>query len=144
MRLICPFLFYFLCSMKITKNNTQREQELFASQSALLNNAFNFLKKPHLRAQYLLSLHGISLEEERICKDSDLLKELLETHETIEIATKEEAEEMGQKNKKEISKCIGNISKSFQENKLEESKDSLAKLQFLLNVQEAIENKCSP
>lgn len=61
-----------------------REQRLAEQFAAVVNQAYNELKSPLLRAQYLLSLHGVDgVSEVAITRDPDFLMEQMALREAL-------------------------------------------------------------
>lgn len=61
-----------------------REQRLAEQYAAVVNQAYNELKSPLLRAQYLLSLHGVDgANETAITRDPDFLMEQMTLREAL-------------------------------------------------------------
>ena len=131
----------------------QEEQLTSTNHSAAINHAYNVLKTPHLRAQYLvlftiiviyyeqLSLHGIELEEGSTITDPELLMEIMEIRERIEEANQPQAKQIGKQNLDAIKDTIHSISHAFKRKDLETAKLQTTKLQYLVRIQEAVEDK---
>ena len=68
-------------------NAAEQERVFSVQQTALLNDAYDTLKKPLLRARYLLELNGVCLNDEKnTIMDSDFLMQQMELREAIEKA----------------------------------------------------------
>jgi Fe-S protein assembly co-chaperone HscB len=69
----------------------QEKQQLAADQSSLLNRAFETLKDPLKRAEYLLALRGHSInEEDTLHAQQDLLMDVMEVRQKLEEAEGDE------------------------------------------------------
>lgn len=68
-------------------NAAEQERMFSVQQTARLNDAYDTLKKPLLRARYLLELNGVHLNDEKnTIMDSDFLMQQMELREAIEKA----------------------------------------------------------
>jgi len=69
-------------------SNAPEQERLFSvQQTAQLNDAYDTLKKPLLRAQYLLQINGVDLDDEKnTIMDSEFLMQQIELREVIESA----------------------------------------------------------
>ncbi|CAG8788550.1 7616_t:CDS:2, partial [Acaulospora morrowiae] len=65
----------------------QQEYTYAQQQSSLINKAYQVLKDPLSRAQYMLQLNGIAITESESLEDPKLLMEILDTRERLEEAT---------------------------------------------------------
>jgi Fe-S protein assembly co-chaperone HscB len=86
---------------------TQKEQNIAASQSSLLNKAYQTLRSPLERAEYLLSLEGIPLEETEKLDEKEFIMEIMEAREELEDATSVEDVEAARAANKGISASLG-------------------------------------
>mmetsp|Transcript_19023 Transcript_19023/g.26610 ORF Transcript_19023/g.26610 Transcript_19023/m.26610 type:complete len:269 (-) Transcript_19023:3078-3884(-) len=123
------------------RSKSKEEQVTSTNNSAAINHAYNVLKTPHLRAQYLLSLCGIELEEGTTITDPELLMEIMEIREKIEESSQRETIQIGKQNHDSIKDTIHRISQAFRRKDLEAAKLETTKLQYLIRIQEAVENK---
>ena len=68
-------------------NAAEQERVFSVQQTAQLNDAYETLKKPLLRARYLLELNGVHInDEQNTIMDSDFLMQQMELREAIEKA----------------------------------------------------------
>ncbi len=75
-------------------SGTQAEQLAAVSQSATINQAWQTLRHPLARAEYLLSLHGFDLaSEQHTVRDTAFLMEQLELREELDEIEKSQDEE---------------------------------------------------
>ena len=75
-------------------SGTQSEQLAAVSQSATINQAWQTLRHPLARAEYLLSLHGFDLaSEQHTVRDTAFLMEQLELREELDEIEKSQDEE---------------------------------------------------
>jgi molecular chaperone HscB len=112
---------------------TSKEQALSADQSASLNHAYNVLSKPHLRAIYLLKLHGLTLDED--VDDMELLMEVMETRERLEEAELDEVEEIAEKNAIRVRELEERLADEIDVKRdLEAAKATVVRLQYLMRI----------
>lgn len=121
-------------------DKTEQEQVFSADQSASLNHAFNVLSKPHLRVVYLLSLHGITIDES--LDDMELLMEVMEKREFLENCTDEEAKDLAQRNAKDIEKLEKDLADLIDvKQDFVAAKETVVRLQYLMRIASAAEGK---
>ncbi|WWO98791.1 MAG: Fe-S protein assembly co-chaperone HscB [Candidatus Dasytiphilus stammeri] len=65
-------------------NKSATEKKFFLERCALINKAWQVLRKSFSRSEYLLSLYGFNICNEQSCTDIRLLKEQLELREECE------------------------------------------------------------
>ena len=110
--------------------------------SARLNDAYKTLADPLLRAQYLLSLHGMDVHTDESAKvdDPDLLMEVLQARETIEEATAEEhLQELAEINDRRMEGSIRGLEQSFGHGHLDEAAREAVRLRYWVNIKEALQ-----
>ncbi|XP_073438799.1 iron-sulfur cluster co-chaperone protein HscB isoform X2 [Dendrobates tinctorius] len=95
---------------------SQREREISATQSSLVNKAYNTLLSPLSRGIYLLSLHGITIAEgTEGGVDAPFLVEILEINEKLnDIKNEAEMEEIGTFVQDKCQSLIENVSNAFE------------------------------
>lgn len=109
--------------------------------SALINEAYKTLQDPLLRAQYLLSLHGIDVAEDETAKmdDPELLGEVLEVREMIESAEGEsEVEELRVENERKLERSVGVLGRMCGNGDWDAAKSEAVKLRYWVNIREAL------
>eukprot|EP00002_Diphylleia_rotans_P017548 TRINITY_DN3405_c0_g4_i1.p1 TRINITY_DN3405_c0_g4~~TRINITY_DN3405_c0_g4_i1.p1 ORF type:complete len:323 (-),score=76.30 TRINITY_DN3405_c0_g4_i1:151-1119(-) len=121
---------------------TEQEQHFSASQTMLLNTAYNTLKQPHLRAVYLLGLNGIEIAESESLTDEMFLMEIMEIREAVESAQGvEELQQLKQENEERIQQCLKAIEKQLKLQLWERAKGLIAPLQYYMKIRETIVDK---
>ncbi|KAF2197796.1 Co-chaperone Hsc20, partial [Delitschia confertaspora ATCC 74209] len=120
-----------------TASNKSRAQAL----SSRINEAYKTLESPLLRAQYLLSLHGISTSSDETAKveDQELLMEVMEVRERIEEAeSEEEIAELREENEGRIKRSEEVLGEAFEGDDLEGARREAVRLRYWVNVREAL------
>jgi molecular chaperone HscB len=121
------------------------EQRLAVQNSTHLNTAYEALKSPLLRAQYLLSLRGVLTgEESRKQLPMDFLMQQMELRETLAEAPEAtdpfatlEALESQTKALEKI--CFDDFQLAYSDGDLDQAEQSVRKLQFLKKLLSEIE-----
>ncbi len=132
-------------------NGTEQEQRLSLQQATRINEAYETLKNPVTRAQYLLSLHGIDMQAEKeTTRDTAFLMEQLQLREELEQVRHADDPEsvlddlMGRIGAS-IKKLIAQMAIQFEDpspTNLEAAREAVRKMQFLnklLSETEALE-----
>ncbi|KAK4085417.1 uncharacterized protein Triagg1_407 [Trichoderma aggressivum f. europaeum] len=111
--------------------------------SALINDAYKTLANPLLRAQYLLSLRGVDVatDETMQVDDPSLLAVVLEAHEDISDADKEEdLAELRAVNDARIGESEGVLEEAFREDDVPAAKREAVKLRYWVNIKQSLDN----
>ncbi|WP_428608295.1 co-chaperone HscB [Sedimenticola sp.] len=121
-------------------NSTEQERRLSMQGSVRINEAYETLKDPVLRAGYLLSLNGINMEHgQETTRDAVFLMEQMELREELEAARDKPnpyqviADFMSDVNRR-INALIAQMAVQFEAatpDQLEAAKENLLKMQFL-------------
>ena len=121
-------------------NASEQERRLSMQGATLVNEAFETLKDPILRARYLLSLKGIEMDAQReSTQDAAFLMDQLELRESLEAARHSDdpfreisALMLGITRK--INSLVGQMAVQFEQatpDQLEAAREILRKMQFL-------------
>jgi len=117
-----------------------QEQRLSLQQATLVNEAYNTLKNPLKRAQYLLLLHGIDTNAmQETTKDTAFLMQQLELREALANARQQEdphatLDELMHQISGMIKKLVAQMAMQFESataEQLEQARESVRKMQFL-------------
>ena len=111
--------------------------------SARINEAYNALQNPLLRAQYLLNLRGIDVAQDETAKveDPELLMEVLDTREEIENAQEEEElEDLRRVNDGRIEESEKVLDTAFREDNMEIAKGEAVRMRYWVNIKESLDN----
>ncbi|OWF47933.1 iron-sulfur cluster co-chaperone protein HscB, mitochondrial-like [Mizuhopecten yessoensis] len=118
---------------------TEKERDLAAIQSSLVNKAYATLTKPLPRALYLLELNNLPVEEANSDVDPDFLMEVMEINEELaEVDSPEALQGMQTENDQRVKDCFLEISKAFQDGNMVLAKEHVIKLTYYINVEEKI------
>jgi molecular chaperone HscB len=119
---------------------SEQERRLSMQGATRINEAYETLKDPILRARYMLSLHGMDMDaQQESTRDTAFLMEQLELREELE-ATRGKADPfdalanfMGDINRR-INTLVGQMAVQFETptpDQLEQAREILRKMQFL-------------
>ncbi|KAI8367534.1 HSCB C-terminal oligomerization domain-containing protein, partial [Radiomyces spectabilis] len=118
---------------------SQREHKYAEIQSSIINKAYNTLKNPLARAQYLLAMRGVEVEESESLHNPELLMEVMEVREALEeAANDEEVEQIKQENDVKLQETAQHLSQAFNNNDYDVAKDYMIQLQYWENIRQAI------
>ncbi|KAG8744419.1 hypothetical protein FRC10_010197 [Ceratobasidium sp. 414] len=122
----------------------EKEKATAAEYSSLLNKAYETLKTPLKRAEYLLSLHGVELSETDGLAEDDhgLIHEVMDLREEIESA--ENAEDVNAvlaRNRLEKDEALNKFEKAFSEGDLVTAKKACIYLKYWTGVEESAQEK---
>ncbi|XP_065351198.1 iron-sulfur cluster co-chaperone protein HscB [Cloeon dipterum] len=120
-------------------SKSQDELQHSETHSALLNQAYKTLLKPLDRGLYLLSLEGMSIEEDTIQMDPAFLMQIMELNEELEAASSSQSIlKLAESNAKILDEYTRNIDSAFAEKNLEKAKKLLAEMKYYASLDEKI------
>jgi molecular chaperone HscB len=129
-------------------NASDQERRLSMQQSALINEAYQTLKSPLLRARYMLELKGIDLSNESsVSMDSEFLMQQMRLREALEqVRSGEDAEAKLRVIASEIEQAITEqitvLNRLFNEDnddQLTKIADYVRRMQFMVKLQQETE-----
>ncbi|MCI0505211.1 MAG: Fe-S protein assembly co-chaperone HscB [Gammaproteobacteria bacterium] len=129
-------------------NATDLERRLSMQQSALINEAYQTLKNPLLRARYMLQLKGVDLSvESSVSMDSGFLMQQIRLREELEqVRSQKNPEAKLLVVAKEIEQAIAEqvvvltgLFKEGNEKKLPQIADYVRRMQFMVKLQQETE-----
>ncbi len=128
---------------------SEQERRLSMQGATLINEAFQTLKDPMLRARYLLSLHGVEMDEgKNATQDAEFLMEQMELREQL-AEVREQADPLDAVAKiigtidEKIGALIEQLTKQFASaapEHLEQARDTVLKMQFLQKLHQDAES----
>ena len=130
-------------------NASEKERRLSVQQAALVNDAFNTLKSPLLRATYLLSLRGVEVgAENNTAMDPMFLMEQMELREALaDVGDDDQAVDKIGGILDDIAAKMQSLTKALENNfsagtaaGLQEAAANVRKLQFFFKLQEEAES----
>ncbi|HEU5046344.1 MAG TPA: Fe-S protein assembly co-chaperone HscB [Rickettsiales bacterium] len=115
-------------------------RRLAITQSMYANAAYETLKSPLKRAQYLLSLQGIKAEE--IKPSGELLMEVMEMREQLaEAVSAEDMEKIEVHNRQDREKTVAEIAQAFEKSDLPSASALTTRLSYLSKMQDEIKSR---
>ncbi|CCN35816.1 Co-chaperone protein hscB [Vibrio nigripulchritudo SO65] len=125
--------------------SSERDRLMAVQKAAQINDAFQVLKQPISRAEYLLSLKGVDIRnEQNTMQDPMFLMEQMELREALEeIESSSDPESELFDFEKKVSKLyqshLDEMVKSLTEEALENAANGIRKLKFIAKLQNEIE-----
>jgi len=116
---------------------SEQEKRLSVQQAALINEAFQTLKRPLSRARYMLELNGITLDESDTTMDPAFLMEQMELRESLaEVRGKDdpfsELNRLRDRIESTERELVQTLQQLFSEgSELEQGKDLIRRMQFI-------------
>ncbi|MDP2574750.1 co-chaperone HscB [Vibrio penaeicida] len=124
---------------------SERDRLLAVQKAAQINDAFQVLKQPISRAEYLLSLKGVDIRnEQNTMQDPMFLMEQMELREALEdIESSSDPESELFDFEKKVSKLyqslLSEMVQALTDNTLENAANGIRKLKFIAKLQNEIE-----
>ncbi|WP_417789798.1 Fe-S protein assembly co-chaperone HscB [Terasakiella pusilla] len=117
---------------------TPKEKSLSQQQAVTLNEAFEALKDPLLRADYLLKVLGADgISHDHTVNDPALLMEAMETREALmEAESVEVVNDLTMKARRDVRDCVKQIAKAFADQNLEAARKLALRLKYLTKLLE--------
>lgn len=126
-------------------SKSEFEKELSAVNAAIINDAYNMLKKPNTRVKYLLALHGIDAlgETASTAVDPALLMQTMEIRERIaEAANVDELHEIRKEISVHIDAVIAKLGEVYDQAKdLDTTKQYAVELQYMVKCAEEVDRR---
>jgi molecular chaperone HscB len=133
---------YFSCQLAMHPDRhtskTPQEQALISERSALINQSYQALKNPVIRAECLLRLEGIFIPGENASsvQDSDILQESLSLREDLlEAQTLQEMKHLEVVLKDRFSNACVDFEKMFTEKKESDCQRAFLRMTYLSKIQ---------
>ncbi|HEY3984163.1 co-chaperone HscB [Cedecea sp.] len=125
-------------------NRPQAERLLAVSQSATINQAWQTLRHPLARAEYILSLNGFDLaNEQHTVRDTAFLMEQLDLREELDdierVKDSDRLESFASRVKTMVKNRSAQMVQQLDDQQWEQAADTVRKLRFLDKLQSQIE-----
>ncbi len=119
-----------------------KERALSQQQATAVNEAYEVLRDPLHRADYLLSLLGHVHGEHDSTKDPALLMEMLERREELDDATDaSKIEQLAAHAESDVLACQCAVATAFAADKLDEAEQLVSRLKYLVRLAEEIRTR---
>jgi molecular chaperone HscB len=119
-----------------------QEQEHSADQAAAVNQAYDVLRQPLRRAQYILTLSGLGACESLTITDPELLEAAMEAREEVDEAeTQEELKKILEKVEAQERERVHELAEAFSKGDLDSAAKGTVFLRYLTRIKEAIIEK---
>ncbi|MBI3710816.1 MAG: Fe-S protein assembly co-chaperone HscB [Proteobacteria bacterium] len=118
---------------------TARERAISQSQAVSLNEAYETLKDPLMRANYLLKLKGIDVNPDgcNTIRDPTLLMEQMEQREALQAAeTAEDVARLARGAKDQLEACLKRVAAAFVADDLAVAESETTRLKYLVKLVE--------
>lgn len=115
-------------------SRSARERAVSQSQAVALNEAYETLKDPLSRAEYMLKLHGVDVNPDgcNTVRDPTLLMEQMERREALaEAETREAVDAIATETRAEFDRGLKAASAAFDRNDLEAAEIEITRLKYL-------------
>ena len=135
--------FLYLQSLAHPDRHQEASKARAEDASARINQAYNTLRSPLRRAEYILSLHDVQTvdDESAMTEDENLLTDVLEIREKIEDAsTEDEIELLKDQNKKMMLKCEEDLARVLEDGDWLAGKIECARLRYWTGIRDALNN----
>ncbi|GGF73702.1 co-chaperone protein HscB [Terasakiella brassicae] len=119
-------------------NKTPKEKTLSQQQAVSLNEAFEVLKDPLKRADYLLSVLGMTgISHDHTVNDPVLLMEAMETREALmEAQSVDTVNALSDKARRDVRDCVRAIAQAFDQEQYDEARKLALRLKYLTKLLE--------
>jgi len=118
------------------------EREYSGDQSAAVNQAYDVLRQPLRRAQYILTLAGLGSCESLTITDPELLEAAMEAREEVDAAeTQDELKKILKKVEAQESQRVEELAEAFSKGELDKAGKGTVFLRYLVRIKEAIVEK---
>lgn len=111
---------------------SEKEKELSATLSSLVNKAYTILLHPLKRGLYMLMLNGVTISEETENVNAEFLMEIMEKNEEIEDAgnDKEKIKELTQQNTALLNSLTKEVADAFRQKDIKKAESLLIKMKY--------------
>lgn len=124
-------------------NRSEREQQLSADWSALVNSAYKTLLAPIKRGEYILRQHGMQIPEGNTAVGSAFLMEMMERNEEVDDAhAADELLDLQRRVQDDLAAVVAKLDASLLANELDRALADLITLRYLCSLETSIKTKC--
>lgn len=126
-------------------NSGDQEKRIAMQQTSLINQAFQTLKEPVSRAQYMLKLQGFDMESETdTTMDAEFLMEQMEFRESIaDVQAKtdplSELDKMASHLKQKMNELTDEFSAAYENASYEAAREIVRKMQFIIKARKEVD-----
>jgi len=120
---------------------SEHDRRIAMQQTSLINEAFQTLKDPVARIQYMLKLKGVDMDSETdTTMDGAFLMQQMEFREAIaEVRShSDELDKMLAQTKRQIAELMAAFTEYYEKTMLDEAREIVRKMQFLIKAQKEI------
>ncbi|UGA55360.1 co-chaperone HscB [Vibrio sp. VB16] len=120
---------------------SERDRLLSVQKAAQINDAYQALKQPITRAEYILMLNGFDIKgEQKTLQDPVFLMEQMELREELEnIASEDDLFDFDNKVSKMYKQILLDVKKELDESLWEQATDRVRKLKFIVKLKNEVE-----
>lgn len=125
-------------------SDTEQARRIAMQQTSLINQAFQTLKDPVTRAQYILKLQGMDINAETdTTMDTEFLMEQMDFRESLtEVRDKadplDQLDSMSTDLDKKLKKLMGNFASHVSDKALDNAREDVRKMQFLVKAKKEV------
>ncbi|KAJ3552272.1 hypothetical protein NM688_g4236 [Phlebia brevispora] len=113
-------------------------QETAAEMSGIVNRAYGILTNPYTRAEYILQLEGVPIEEQDNIEDPSLIMEVMETREELDGAEdRTQVEQIRLDNLSKINDLLPRLSAAVADKDWGAVKEATIRLKYLQGIDQA-------
>lgn len=120
---------------------SERDRLLSVQKAAQINDAYQALKQPITRAEYILMLNGFDIKgEQKTLQDPVFLMEQMELREELEnITSEDDLFDFDSKVSKMYKQILLDVKKELDESLWEQATDRVRKLKFIVKLKNEVE-----
>ncbi|KAJ3223188.1 hypothetical protein HK099_001439 [Clydaea vesicula] len=126
----------------VFSQRSEDEKKLSEEQSSVYNKAYQVLKNPLYRAEYLLQLKNININESELQNNVTFLNKIMEIREEVEdCKSVSELESLQKENDERYELTVKRLAKEFKDLNFEQAKHSTMELKYWAMIRNAINEK---
>lgn len=117
---------------------SEPEREYSALQSSHVNRAYDVLRNPMRRGEYLLQLHGMTQDAQL---PQDFLVDMMELNEALEDAQTADLPALHTRIKAGLQECESKAAAAFDQSQLSDAHQALARMKYFDNLERAVRER---